>query len=143
MKKKTRNSRGKTRAMETHFYTMDFFFSFTRIFLWTFRKIPYYFFLCPVSISIIVNAKKSRNSIGKTRAMETHLYTMQFLFSCTRTFLWTWRTISYYFFLYTCSYFYNNECTYVNTQKYELSTISGCSTISGRRAIGALKGRVI
>ena len=45
------------------------------------------------------------------------------------------------FFLYTCSYFYNNECTYVNTQKFELSTISGRSAISGRRAIGALKGR--
>ena len=58
------------------------------------------FFLCAVSISVIVNAKKSRNSIGKTRAMETHLYTMQFLFSCTRTFLWTWRTIPYYFFFY-------------------------------------------
>ena len=41
------------------------------------------------------------------------------------------------FFLYTCSYFYNNECTYVNTQKYELSTISGRSTMSGHRAIGA------
>ena len=52
-------------------------------------------------------------------------------------------TITSYFFLYTCSYFYNNECTYVNTQKYELtsSTISGRSTITGRQAIGALKGR--
>ena len=33
------------------------------------------------------------------------------------------------------------DCTYVNTQKYEFRTISGRSTISGRRAIGALKGR--
>jgi len=29
------------------------------------------------------------------------------------------------------------DCTYVNTQKYEFRTISGRSTISGRRAIGA------
>ena len=33
------------------------------------------------------------------------------------------------------------DCTYVNTQKKEFRTISGRSTISGRRAIGALKGR--
>ena len=58
--KKSRNSRGKPRPMETHFYTMDFSFSFTRIFLYTFRKIPYNFFLCPVRISRIMNAKISK-----------------------------------------------------------------------------------
>ena len=30
------------------------------------------------------------------------------------------------------------DCTYVNTQKYEFRTISGRSTINGRRAIGPL-----
>ena len=55
--KKSRNSRGKTRAMETHFYIMEFFCSFTRIFLRTFRTIPYYFLLCRVSISRIINEK--------------------------------------------------------------------------------------
>ena len=45
MHKKTRNSREETRAMETHFYSMEFFFSFTRIFLYTFRKILYIFFM--------------------------------------------------------------------------------------------------
>jgi hypothetical protein len=46
------------KAMETHLYTTIFFFSFTRFFLWTYRKITYYFFLCPVSISRTMNAKK-------------------------------------------------------------------------------------
>ena len=85
--------------METHLYTIEFFFSFTRIFLWTSRTIPYYIFSCRVSISRIMNGKKSRNSRGKTRAMETHFYTIQFLFSFTRTFLWTCRAIPYCFFL--------------------------------------------
>ena len=63
-----------------------FFFSFTRIFLHTFRKIPYFFFLNCNRISRIMNAKKSRNSRGKTRAMESHFYTMD-LFSFTIIFL--------------------------------------------------------
>jgi hypothetical protein len=54
-------------------------------------SIPYnYLFLkCHASISRIMNAKKSRNSRGKTRANETHFYTicLQFLFSFTRTFM--------------------------------------------------------
>ena len=101
-KKKTRNSRGKIRAMETHFYTMFFFTSFTRIFLWTLRTIPYNFFLCRVSISRLMNAKEKktpRNSSGKTRAMESHFYTMDFFFPFTRIFLWTFRMIPYIFFL--------------------------------------------
>ena len=84
--KKSRNSRGKTRAMETHLYTMDFFF-LSQEFSYEHSERFLTIFFYPISISIIVNAKESRNSIGKTRAMETHLYTMQFLFSCTRTFL--------------------------------------------------------
>ena len=35
------------------------FFSFTKFFLWTFRNIPYYFLLCPVSISRWMNRKKN------------------------------------------------------------------------------------
>ena len=132
MQKKTRNSIGQTKPMETHFYTMDFFsftrfshikikkdsllffyallvfleswmqknskferadktngkpllhhgffFSFTTFFLWTFRKITYYFCFCPVSISRIMNAKKTRNSRGKTRVLENHFYVIDFFF---------------------------------------------------------------
>ena len=57
--------------------TRRFFFSFTGFVLWKCRKIKYYFFLCPVSISRIMNAKTTRISKGKTRAMETHFYTME------------------------------------------------------------------
>ena len=59
MHKKTRNSRGQIKPMETHFYTMDFFFLSLDFPIWRLRKIPYYFFLCPVSISRIINAKKN------------------------------------------------------------------------------------
>ena len=48
----------KTRATEIRFYTMEFFFSFTRIILYTFRKIPHNFFLICARISSIMNAKK-------------------------------------------------------------------------------------
>ena len=84
MQKKSRNSRGKKRAMETHFYTMEFFCPFTRIFLYTSRKIPYNFFLCCVRISRVMKAKKSRNSRGKTRAMKIHFYA-GIIFSFTRS----------------------------------------------------------
>ena len=76
-----------------------FFFSFTRIFLHTFWNVPYNFFLCCVRISRIINAKKSRNSRGKTRAMESHLYSMEFVFSFTRIFLWTFTAIPSHFLL--------------------------------------------
>ena len=74
------------------------FFSFTRIFLYTFRNIPYSFFVCSVRISRIMNAKKSRNSRGKTRAMESHFYSMEFFFAFTRIFLHTFWKIPYNFF---------------------------------------------
>ena len=54
-----------------------FFFSFTRFSLGTLRKIPYFFFLCPVSISRIMYAKKKLEIWGKSRAMETHFYPIQ------------------------------------------------------------------
>ena len=74
--KKSRNSRGKTRAMETHFYTMQFLFSFTRTFLWTCRAIPYYFSLSPVSISRIKNAK----TISKFEREPLRMYNPVLLF---------------------------------------------------------------
>ena len=93
------------KAMDTHFYTAIFFFSFTRFFLWSCRKIKYYFFLCPVRISRRMNAKKVVIRQGRQRAMETHLYTMDFFFSFTIIFQWTSRTIPYYFFLSLVSIF--------------------------------------
>ena len=53
-----------------------FFFSFTRIF---FRNFPYNFLLWCVRISRIMNVKKSRNSRGKTRAMESHFFTIPYM----------------------------------------------------------------
>ena len=70
----------KTRATETRFYTMEFFFSFTRIILYTFRKIPHNFFLICARISSIMNAKKISKFEGKTKGMESHLYNMVFFF---------------------------------------------------------------
>ena len=89
--------------MKTQFYTIEFFLSFTRFFLWTLINIPYYFFLSPVIICRIMNAnnnkKKTRNSRRKPRAMKTQFYTIELFFSFTRCFLWTLRNIPYYFFL--------------------------------------------
>ena len=95
--------------METHFYTTEIFFSFMRIFLYTFRNIPYNFFNL---FSYFQNneCKKSRNSRGKTRAMESHFYSMEFFFSFTRIFQNTFRNIPYNFFFMLFSYFQNNEC---------------------------------
>ena len=93
MQKKSWNSKGESWAMETHFYTMELFFSFTNFFPWTFRKMPRWYF------SITECKKKSRNSRGKSRAMETHFYTMELFFSFTEFFPWTFRKIPYYSFL--------------------------------------------
>ena len=82
-----------------HTSTPYIFFSFTSFFLWTRRKIPYSFFLCPVNISRIMNAKKTRNPRRKSRAMETHFYPIIFFFSFTRFFLWTLTKIPYPFFM--------------------------------------------
>ena len=57
-----------------------FFFSFTRFSLGTLRKIPYFSFSCPVSISRIMYAKKNLkferevNSNGNTLLPHTNLY---------------------------------------------------------------------
>ena len=63
--------------METHFYTTIFFFLSLYFFYEHAENLHTIFFLCPVSISRIMNAKTTRNSKGKTRAMETHFYTME------------------------------------------------------------------
>ena len=109
MQKKSRNSRGKKRAMETHFYTMEFFFSFTRIFLYTFRKIPYNFFLCSVRISRIMNAKISKFE-REDKSNGIPLLQHGFFFSFTRIFQNTFRNIPYNFFFMLFSSFQNNYC---------------------------------
>ena len=99
MQKKTRNSRGKSRPMETHLYPMRFFFSFTSFFLWTLRKIPcYFFFLRPVSISRIMNAKKNSKSDRELNSNGNTLLPHRFFFSFTNFFL-RLRNIPCYFFL--------------------------------------------
>ena len=49
-----------------------FFFSFTRIFLQTFRMILYYFGLCRVSISRKMNAKKLEIRGGQELEVAAH-----------------------------------------------------------------------
>ena len=44
------------------------------------EKLNMYIFLCPVRIARIMNAKKVVIRQGRQRAMETHLYTMDFFF---------------------------------------------------------------
>ena len=62
--KKTRNSRRKTRAMETHFYTiffpppLQFYYEHSEIF-------PTIFFSCPVSISRKMNGKKKNSKFER------------------------------------------------------------------------------
>ena len=73
--------------METHLYTIEFFFLSQEFSYEHPERFLIIFFVCHAGISRIMNAKNSRNSRGKTRAMETHFYTIQFLFSFTRTFL--------------------------------------------------------
>ena len=108
--------------METHFYTMEFFCPFTRIFLYTSRKIPYNFFLCCARTSRIMKAKKSRNSRGKTRAMETHFYIMEFFFFFHQNFPMNIQIDSLLFFLMPCSYFKKNECKKISTFEREHSS---------------------
>jgi dolichol kinase len=90
----------KTRATETRFYTMEIFLSFTRIILYTFRKIPYNFFLCCARISSIMNAKKiskfEREEKSNGNPLPHHGF---FFFSLTRIILYTFRKIPYNFFL--------------------------------------------
>ena len=79
----------------------NFFFFFARIFLHTFRKILYNFFLCCLRISRIMNAKKSRNSTGTTRAMKSHFYSMDFFF-LSREFFYIHSEIFLIIFCFCC-----------------------------------------
>ena len=73
--------------------------SFTLFSLWTFRNIPYYFFLCPFSISRVMNEKKSSKFEREDKSKENPLLYNGIFFSFTRIFLWSYRKIPYYFFL--------------------------------------------
>ena len=86
------------------------FFSFTIIFLCTFRTIPYYFLSCRVRISRIMNAKKSRNSRGKTRANGNPLLHHPIFIFFYKNFPVNMQSDSLLFFSKPCQYFYNNEC---------------------------------
>ena len=97
--KKSQNLRGKTQAMEAILYTIKLFFSDIRFFRSTFRKIPYYFLVCSVSISRLMNAnKKTRNLRGMARAMETHFYTLELFLSLHLSYGHSER-FSYYFIM--------------------------------------------
>ena len=67
--------------METHLYTMFFFYFFHKNFPMSTQNDSLHLFLCRVTISRVMNAKKkTRNSSGKTRAMESHFYDIDFYF---------------------------------------------------------------
>ena len=69
--------------METHLYTMFFFLFLSQEFSYEHSERFLTFFFCRVSISRVMNAtqkKKTRNSSGKTRAMESHFYDIDFYF---------------------------------------------------------------
>ena len=87
-------------------------FSFTSFFLWTRRKIPYSFFLCPVSISRIMNAKQNSKFEREVKRNGNSLLPHTFFFSFTRLFLWALRKIPYYFF--SCAV---SICTVMNAKK--------------------------
>jgi len=95
--------------METNFYSMDFFFSFTRIFLHTFRKIPYNFFLCCVRISRIMNAKNLEVREGRQEQWNPTSTAWNFFFF-HENFSTYIQKDSLQFFLMLCSYFQNNQC---------------------------------
>ena len=89
--KTNQNLRGKPRAMKTHLYvyTKELFF-LSLVFSYEHAERFPAFFLCLLSISRIMNAKKkTRNSRGKSRPMENHghFYTMDFFISFTRFYL--------------------------------------------------------
>ena len=101
--------------MKTQFYTIEFFLSFTRFFLWTLINIPYYFFLSPVIICRIMNANnnKKKNSKFEKEAKSYEnpiLHHRIAFFSFTRCFLWTLRSIPYYFFFIPVNSTFLREC---------------------------------
>ena len=95
--------------METNFYSMDFFFSSTRIFGHTFRKIPYNFFLCCVRISRIMNAKNLEIEEERQEQWNPTSTAWNFFFF-HENFSTYIQKDSVQFFLMLSSYFQNNEC---------------------------------
>ena len=85
------------------------FFSFTRIFLYTFRKIPYNFFLCSVRISRIMNAKISKFE-REDKSNEIPLLHHALFFFFHDNFPIYIQKDSFHFFSVHCSYFQKNEC---------------------------------
>ena len=73
--------------------------SFTRLFLWTFRNIFYYFLLCHVSISTVLNAKINSTFEREDKSNGNPLLHQGFFFLSREFFLWTFRTIHYNLFL--------------------------------------------
>ena len=65
----------------------NYFFSFTNFFLWTFRNIPYYFLLCPVSISRWMNQKKISKFEREVKSNGNTLPHTGFFFSLSLVFL--------------------------------------------------------
>ena len=110
MQKKSRNSRGKKRAMETHFYTMDFFCPFTRSFLYTSRKIPYNFFFMLCSYFQSNECKKISKFKREDKSNGHPLQHHGIFFFFHQNFPMNIQNDSLLFFLMPCSYFQKNEC---------------------------------
>ena len=90
-----------------------FFTSFTRIFLWTLRTIPYNCLLCCVSISRVMNAKKKNSKFEwEDKSNGIPLLRHRFLLPFTTMFLWTFWTIPYNFSLCRVS-----SCGVMNAKK--------------------------
>jgi len=73
-----------------------FFISFTRSFLYTFRKIPYIYLFHAVFVFPEQWMQKISKFEGKTRGMESHFYNMVF-FSLSRELSYFFCTISHFF----------------------------------------------
>ena len=87
-----------------------FFTSFTRIFLWTLRTIPYNCLLCCVSISRVMNAKKNSKFEWEDKSNGIPLLHHGFFFPFHENFHIFIQKLSLQFFIKVCSYFQNNEC---------------------------------
>ena len=96
------------------------FFSFTRSFLYTFRKIPYiFFFSCCVRISRTMNAKISKfEREGKSNGIPLLHHGLFFFFD--EIFPIYIQKDSLQFFFMPCSYFQKNECKKIS--KFEGKT---------------------
>ena len=119
--KTSRNSRGKTRAMEFHFYTRDFFFPFTTSFLYKYiqKDSLHLFFSCCVRISRTMNAKISKfEREDKSNGIPLLHHGLFFFFD--EIFPIYIQKDSLQFFFMPCSYFQKNECKKIS--KFEGKT---------------------